>query len=61
METASTLSDLGVTVNTWHHAAVVIDRSNSMETSVPTTQLSTKIYVDGLEVPVIVTALNTII
>jgi hypothetical protein len=59
METASTLSDLGLTVNTWHHAAVVIDRSNSAETSVPTTQLSTKIYVDGLEVPVIVTSLNT--
>ena len=59
MQTASTLSDLGVTVNTWHHAAVVIDRSNSMETIVPTTQLSTKIYVDGLEVPVVVTALNT--
>jgi len=59
MQTASTLSELGVEVNTWHHAAVVIDRSSSMETSVPTTQLSTKIYVDGLEVPVIVTALST--
>jgi hypothetical protein len=59
MQTASTLSDLGVTVNTWHSAAVVIDRSSSMETIVPTTQLSTKIYVDGLEVPVVVTSLNT--
>lgn len=59
MQTASTLSALGLTVNTWHHAAVVIDRSNSMETGAPTTQLSTKIYVDGLEVPVIVTSLNT--
>ncbi len=58
METASTLSGLGVTVNTWHHAAVVIDRSNSQETSTPTTQLSTKIYVDGVEVPIIVTSLN---
>jgi hypothetical protein len=59
MQTASGLGDLGVTVNTWHHAAVVIDRSNSMQTGVPTTQLSTKIYVDGLEVPVVVLALNT--
>jgi len=59
MQTASTLSDLGLTVNTWHHAAVVIDRSNSMETGVPTTQLSTKIYIDGLEVPIIVASLNT--
>jgi hypothetical protein len=59
MQTASTLSDLGLTVNTWHSAAVVIDRSNSLETGVPTTQLSTKIYIDGLEVPVIVTSLNT--
>jgi hypothetical protein len=58
METASTMSQLGVDVNTWHHAAVVIDRSNAVETSVPTTQLSPKIYVDGLEVPIIVTYLN---
>jgi hypothetical protein len=61
MQTASTLSDLGLTVNTWHHAAVVVDRSNSMETAVPTTQLSTKIYIDGLEVPVVVSSLNTTI
>jgi hypothetical protein len=59
METASTLSELGLTVNTWHHAAVVIDRTNSRETSVPTTQLSTKIYIDGLEVPITVTSFNT--
>jgi hypothetical protein len=59
METASPLSELGLTVNTWHHAAVVIDRTNSIETSVPTTQLSTKIYIDGLEVPIIVTSFNT--
>jgi hypothetical protein len=59
METASTLSELGVTVNTWHHAAVVIDRTNCIETSVPTTQLSAKIYVDGLEVPIIVTFYST--
>ena len=58
MDTASTLSELGLTVNTWHHAAVVIDRTDSEETSVPTTQLSTKIYIDGLEVPITVTSLN---
>jgi hypothetical protein len=58
-ETASTLSDLGVTVNTWHHAAVVIDRTDSRETAVPTTQLSTKIYIDGLEVPIIVSFYST--
>ncbi|MGD0596994.1 MAG: LamG-like jellyroll fold domain-containing protein [Sedimentisphaerales bacterium] len=60
METASTLSDLGLTVNTWHHAAVVIDRSTAVETSVPTTQQSCKIYIDGLEVPIIVTSVNTL-
>ncbi len=59
MESASTLSELGVTANTWHHAAVVIDRSNCVETVVPTTQQSAKIYVDGLEAPVIITALDT--
>gem|GEM_PF-1301481 len=59
MQTASTLSDLGLTTNTWHHAAVVLDRSNCVETSVPTTQLSCKIYIDGLEVPIIVTSFNT--
>jgi Concanavalin A-like lectin/glucanases superfamily len=59
MQTASTLSDLGLTTNTWHHAAVVLDRSNAVETSVPTTQQSCKIYIDGLEVPVIVTSFNT--
>ncbi len=59
METASTLSDLGLTVGTWYHAAVVIDRTDSKETSTPTKKLSTKIYVDGIEVPVIVTSLNS--
>jgi hypothetical protein len=59
METASSLAELGLTVNTWHHAAVVIDRSNVVETGVPTTQLSSKIYVDGLEAPIIVTSVNT--
>jgi hypothetical protein len=59
METASPLNELGVDANTWHHAAVVIDRTDSEETIVPTTQLSTKIYIDGLEAPVIVTSLNT--
>ena len=55
METASSLSELGLAVNTWYSAAIVIDRSDTYETSVPTMQLSTKIYIDGLEVPVIVT------
>jgi hypothetical protein len=59
METASPLNELGVDTNNWHHAAVVIDRTDSEETIVPTTQLSTKIYIDGLEAPVIVTSLNT--
>jgi hypothetical protein len=58
METASTMSDLGLTVNTWHHAAIVIDRSNVVETSNPTTLLSSKIYIDGLEVPIIVSSVN---
>lgn len=58
METGPTLAELGVDVNTWHSAAIIIDRTNSEETSVPTTQLSTKIYIDGLEVPVIVTSLD---
>lgn len=59
MQTGDILSNLGVTVNTWHHVAVVIDRGNVIETSNPTTQLSSKIYVDGLEVPIIVTSVNT--
>ena len=59
MQTASTLSELGLTTNTWHHAAVVIDRTNAVETSVPTTQQSCKIYIDGIEVPIIVTSVNT--
>jgi len=59
METASTLSDLGVTVNEWHSAAVVIDREDTIETSVPTTQLSSKIYIDGLEAPIIVSSVTT--
>jgi len=59
MQTASTLSDLGLTVNTWHHVAVVIDRTNCIETGNPTTQLSSKIYIDGLEVPIIVVSLNS--
>jgi len=59
METASSLAELGVTANTWHHAAVTIDRSNVVETGFPTTQLSSKIYVDGLEVPIIVSSVNT--
>jgi hypothetical protein len=58
METASSLSDLGLTTNTWHHAAIIIDRTNSVETVTPTTALSTKIYIDGLEVPVMVMALD---
>ncbi len=56
METASTLSDLGLTTNTWHHAALVIDRSNANQTTEPSTQKSAKIYIDGLEVPIRITA-----
>jgi hypothetical protein len=58
METASTLSELGVDANTWHSAAVVIDRTDTEETTAPTTQLSTKIYIDGLEAPIIITSTN---
>jgi len=36
IETASSLADLGVSVNEWHSAAVVIDRENTQETSDPT-------------------------
>jgi hypothetical protein len=59
METASSLAELGLTTNKWYHAAVVIDRSNVVETGFPTTQLSSKIYVDGLEAPIIVSSVST--
>ncbi|MBN1786969.1 MAG: LamG domain-containing protein [Sedimentisphaerales bacterium] len=48
-ETESSLADLGVTPGQWHHAAVVIDRS---------TETGSKIYIDGLEVPVVINAYN---
>ncbi|MFA5293263.1 MAG: LamG domain-containing protein [Phycisphaerae bacterium] len=57
-ETADSLSALGVSNNTWHHAVVVIDRENCRETAVPTKSLSSKMYIDGAEVPVVVTAVN---
>ncbi len=46
METVSTLAAMGIQANMWHHAAVVINR---------TTETSSKMYIDGLEVPVVVT------
>jgi hypothetical protein len=49
-ETTDTLSALGVTAQTWHHAAVVIDR---------TTRTSSKMYIDGAEVPTSVTYFNS--
>jgi len=49
MATVHRLDELGVTANTWHHAAIVIDR---------TVQNKSKIYIDGLEVPVIYFAYN---
>ena len=58
METADSLTTLGVTTNTWHHAAVVIDRTNCRVVTSPTTSLSAKIYIDGLEVPVTVANVN---
>jgi hypothetical protein len=59
METASSLADLGVAINEWHSAAVVIDRTNCIETSEPTKEQSAKLYVDGLEVPILVTSVTT--
>jgi hypothetical protein len=49
METKDTLAKMGIDPNTWHHAAVVINR---------TTETSSRIYIDGLEVPVLVTDFN---
>ncbi|MBN1787674.1 MAG: LamG domain-containing protein [Sedimentisphaerales bacterium] len=48
-ETESSLADLGVAPGQWHHAAVVIDRS---------TETGSKIYIDGLEVPVVINSYN---
>ncbi len=50
METTSSLSNLGVTADNWHHAAVVIDRE---------TQTTSKIYINGREVPVAIKAYNS--
>lgn len=47
VETTQNLSDMGLTVDTWHFGALVVDRT-ALENS--------KIYVDGLEVPVTYTA-----
>ncbi|OHB51046.1 MAG: hypothetical protein A2Y10_17125 [Planctomycetes bacterium GWF2_41_51] len=54
-ETADTLSALGVTNNTWHHAALVIDRTNCVVSPNPTMRSTCKMYIDGAEVPVIIT------
>jgi hypothetical protein len=58
-ESADTLSMLGVTNNTWHHAALVIDRTSCVITTNPTTSQTTKMYIDGAEVPIFVTALSS--
>ena len=46
-ETVDSVAGLGVTPSTWHHIVFVIDR---------TTQDSSKIYVDGLSVPIVFNA-----
>lgn len=57
-ETYESLSYYGLTNNTWHHAVVVFDRSNARETSNPTKSLSCKMFIDGYEVPIVVTYFN---
>lgn len=54
-ETAEAMANYGVSNNSWHHAAVVFDRTNARVTSVPTTSMSAKMYIDGAEVPIVVT------
>lgn len=46
METVDTLADMGILPNTWHHAAVVYDRS---------TREASHIFIDGVQVDSIVT------
>lgn len=58
-ETASTLDSLGIANNTWHHAVVTVDRSNCIKIG-PTLTQSSKMYIDGLETPVIITYLKDI-
>ena len=58
-ETANTLSMLGITANTWHHVTFVVDRTTCIITSNPTTSLTTKLYIDGAEVPIYVTGLSS--
>ncbi len=57
-ETYETLTYYGLTNNTWHHAVVIFDRSNARETSKPTKLLSCKMFIDGYEVPIVVTYYN---
>jgi len=54
-ETYESLSYYGLANNTWHHAVVIFDRSNARETSKPTKSLSCKMFIDGYEVPIVVT------
>ncbi len=49
MTTESSLEEMGVDPNEWHHAVVVIDRE---------AQTGSKIFIDGLEVPVVISAYN---
>jgi hypothetical protein len=46
METVDTLADMGITIDTWNHAAIVINR---------TTETSSKIYINGVQRDVVVT------
>lgn len=57
-ETADTLTSLGVANNTWHHAVIVVDRTNCWINSIPTTGQSCKIFIDGSEVPIVVSYLK---
>jgi hypothetical protein len=52
------MTQLNIAPDVWHHAAFIIDRTNCYATTVPTTSQSAKIFIDGLEVPIIVTAYN---
>ncbi|MDD5011310.1 MAG: LamG domain-containing protein, partial [Phycisphaerae bacterium] len=58
-ETGDMLETLGVAANTWHHAVVVVDRSDVTRISVPSTAHSAKMFVDGVEAPILITYLNT--
>jgi uncharacterized protein YneR len=58
-ESADTLGMLGVQNNTWHHVALVIDRTNCVMTTNPTMSQTTKMYLDGAEIPIYITSLSS--